>query len=122
MAGALVRGERDCLSQAAVISRSLFGRDPLSAGHPAYRTLTGALRILAAAGGWSAWADAAFRAAGMQGVDGDGLPGDLALVPHRRAETGLTFGVVIRPGEHVIKAASGLSVSRDRPAGVWTWA
>jgi len=121
MAGRLERGTHDCLTAACRASQALHGRDPLAAGLPHYRTYTGALRILRAAGGILDWSDAHFTAAGMTRTDNPG-PGDLALIETSRAKGGATFGLCIRPGEYAVKAASGLAIAGGDILGAWRWA
>ncbi|SER49504.1 hypothetical protein SAMN04490244_101258 [Tranquillimonas rosea] len=121
MRGPLVRGRHDCLTTACGVSAALFGRDPLASGRPAYDSFTGAMRIVARAGGWFAWSEAAFSASGMQRV---AIPrtGDLCLVARPDARGGTTFGLCIRPGEYVAKSRRGFKMMDGDLMGAWRWA
>lgn len=121
MAGRLERGTHDCLTASCAASQALYGRNPLAAGLPHYRTYTAALRILRAAGGILAWSDAQFTAAGMVRTDNP-APGDMALIETGRAKGGATFALTIRRGEYAVKAATGLAITRGDLLGAWAWA
>lgn len=121
MAGRLERGTHDCLTASCAASCALYGRNPLAAGLPHYRTFTGAMRITRAAGGILDWSNAHFTAAGMVRTDTPG-PGDLALIETNRAKGGATYGLCTRPGEYAVKATAGLAIARGKVLGAWAWA
>lgn len=118
MRGPLVRGRHDCLTCSCAASRALYGRDPLACGVPEYRSLTAALRILRAHGGWLEWAADAFEAAGMVRADSE-APGDLCVID--KGEAGHGFALAIRSGEFAVKAKTGCAVIPSKAIGVWRW-
>ncbi|MCZ4258589.1 hypothetical protein O4H53_23855 [Sulfitobacter sp. G21635-S1] len=117
MSGPLIWGACDCATAAAAAWAVLHGRDPLAAFRQRYSSPTGAMRILVCAGGYLAWCDTVFAAAGLVRVARP-VPGDLVLI-ESDGPIGAALGLAIEGARVATKTETGLCVARAPVLGVW---
>jgi hypothetical protein len=118
MSGPLIWGTCDCATAASAAWARLHGRDPLAAFSGRYSTATGALRILTRAGGYLAWCDTVFGAAGLRQVASDRV-GDLALI-NCAGPFGAALAISLGDGRFASKAEAGMVVTKAYIQEAWT--
>jgi hypothetical protein len=115
MDGPFVWGRADCCTAACDVFLALHGVDPMAPLRGRYRTRAGALRLIAARGGWRAMARALAAEAGL--VAGQGGAGEigLAVVGGSHALViGIERGLWAGKGADGVVAVRGVEVSWSR--------
>jgi hypothetical protein len=109
-----------CLGDASDVFALLHGVDPMASLRPRWRTMAGALRVVARAGGVDALVAPAFRAAGL--LPGPAVSGAIGIGGvDSPAFGGRAVMICIAPGFWAGKTEAGFAViRRDLDMGGWT--
>ena len=108
-------GGADCCTAACDVFAALHGIDPMLPLRGRYASRAGALRLIAAWGGWLAMGDGLAERAGLVRAD-HGQPGDIGII--RDARGALALGICTERG-WAGKNNSGLSLGLQ-PIRIWT--
>lgn len=111
MRGPFIWGWADCCTGACDVFRHLHGIDPMAPLRGTYQCRMGALRQIAARGGWRDMTAALAAEAGLK--DGHRGAGDLGLVRIGPGRFDMALAVSVAPGVWQAKAPDGVARRYD---------